>query len=192
MRLALKISPRKLLRSRAVTSSRSSFQSGSRNSRFSRGRAFSHSAIVQFHRLISRTRRVRLWLLVINPSALAAGEKWVDIGYVFTTETSTPIEPDNLRRVWYPLRDEAGLDANRELTAWRHVIVGQSIMAGTIMAAFIKDGIDATSVEGAASIAYEIPNIAVDLATMPPGACRNSTPGYASVNVWRSRFAICC
>jgi isoquinoline 1-oxidoreductase beta subunit len=42
-------------------------------------------------------------------------------------------------------------------------------MAGTIMAAFIKDGIDATSVEGAASIAYEIPNIAVDLATMPPG-----------------------
>jgi hypothetical protein len=75
--------------------------------------AFSHSAIFPFHRLISRTRRVRLWLLMISPSALAAGEKWVDIGYVFTTETGTPIEPDNLRRVWYPLRDEAGLGKMR-------------------------------------------------------------------------------
>jgi isoquinoline 1-oxidoreductase beta subunit len=74
-----------------------------------------------------------------------------------------------LYRPMYFHKLEAGLDANHELTAWRHVIVGQSIMAGTIMAAFIKDGIDATSVEGAASIAYQIPNIAVDLATMPPG-----------------------
>jgi len=64
---------------------------------------------------------------------------------------------------------EAGLDANHELTAWRHVIVGQSIMDGTIMAAMIKDGIDATSVEGAATIAYEIPHVAVDLATMKTG-----------------------
>jgi isoquinoline 1-oxidoreductase subunit beta len=64
---------------------------------------------------------------------------------------------------------EAGLDANRELTAWRHVIVGQSIMAGTMMAGMIKDGIDPTSVEGAATIAYEIPNVAVDLATTTTG-----------------------
>jgi hypothetical protein len=28
---------------------------------------------------------------------------------VFTTEIGTPIEPDNLRRVWYPLREAAGL-----------------------------------------------------------------------------------
>ena len=64
---------------------------------------------------------------------------------------------------------EAGLNAQNELTAWRHVIVGQSIMAGTIFAAGMKDGIDATSVEGAANIAYAIPNIAVDLSTTKAG-----------------------
>ena len=35
--------------------------------------------------------------------------------------------------------------------------------------AMIKDGIDPTSVEGAANIAYEIPNIAVDLSTTKVG-----------------------
>jgi len=74
-----------------------------------------------------------------------------------------------LYRPMYFHKLEAGLDANRELIAWRHVIVGQSIMAGTVMAAMIKDGIDATSVEGAANIAYEIPNVSVDLATMSTG-----------------------
>lgn len=64
---------------------------------------------------------------------------------------------------------EAGLNAQNELTGWRHVIVGQSIMAGTIFAAGMKDGIDSTSVEGAANIAYAIPNIAVDLSTTKAG-----------------------
>jgi isoquinoline 1-oxidoreductase beta subunit len=49
------------------------------------------------------------------------------------------------------------------------VIVGQSIMAGTIMAAMIQDGIDPTSVEGAATIAYDIPHVSVDLATTKTG-----------------------
>ncbi|HET6295679.1 MAG TPA: tyrosine-type recombinase/integrase [Kribbella sp.] len=44
---------------------------------------------------------------------LAAGEKWVDTGYIFTTEIGTAIEPDNLRRAWYPLRKEAGLGEMR-------------------------------------------------------------------------------
>jgi integrase len=44
---------------------------------------------------------------------LLAGEKWVDTGYIFTTEIGTPIEPDNLRRTWYPLRKEAGLGEMR-------------------------------------------------------------------------------
>ena len=74
-----------------------------------------------------------------------------------------------LYRPMYFHKLEAGLDANHEVTAWRHVIVGQSIMDGTIMAAMIKDGVDGTSVEGAANIAYEIPNVAVDLATMKTG-----------------------
>ena len=74
-----------------------------------------------------------------------------------------------LYRPMYFHKLEAGLDANRELTAWRHVIVGQSIMADTIMAAMVKGGIDPTSVEGAATIAYEIPHVSVDLATTKTG-----------------------
>ena len=58
---------------------------------------------------------------------------------------------------------EAGLDDKGELIAWRHVIVGQSIMAGTVRWAMVKDGIDRTSVEGAANLPYDIPNIAVEL-----------------------------
>jgi isoquinoline 1-oxidoreductase beta subunit len=64
---------------------------------------------------------------------------------------------------------EAGLSAAGEIEGWRHVIVGQSILGGTPLAGLIKDGIDATSVEGAANIAYQIPNISVDLSTTQVG-----------------------
>jgi isoquinoline 1-oxidoreductase beta subunit len=74
-----------------------------------------------------------------------------------------------LYRPMYFHKLEAGLNAQGQLTGWRHVIVGQSIMAGTPFAAGIKDGIDPTSVEGAATIAYSIPNIAVDLSTTTTG-----------------------
>jgi len=59
---------------------------------------------------------------------------------------------------------EAGLDAQGELTAWRHAIVGQSILAGTAFESMmVKDGIDATSVEGAANLPYAIPNRLLEL-----------------------------
>ena len=74
-----------------------------------------------------------------------------------------------LYRPMYFHRLEAGLSADKQLTAWRHVIVGQSIVAGTPFASMIKDGVDPNSVEGAASIAYDIPNIAVELATTTNG-----------------------
>ena len=71
-----------------------------------------------------------------------------------------------LYRPMYYHKLEAGLDEKGELTAWRHVIVGQSIMADTLFAPImVKDGIDPTSVEGAATIAYAIPNLSVNLAT---------------------------
>ena len=41
-----------------------------------------------------------------------------------------------------------------ELTAWRQRIVGQSIMAGTPFAAFVRNGVDPTSVEGARNLPY--------------------------------------
>ncbi|TMH91032.1 MAG: xanthine dehydrogenase family protein molybdopterin-binding subunit, partial [Betaproteobacteria bacterium] len=59
---------------------------------------------------------------------------------------------------------EAGLDAQGRPIAWRHTIVGQSILAGTAFESMmVKDGVDATSVEGAATLPYAIPNLAVDL-----------------------------
>ena len=68
-----------------------------------------------------------------------------------------------LYRPMYHHKLEAALSPKGELTGWKHVIVGQSIMAGTPFAAMMKDGIDPTSVEGAANLAYRIPNVAVDL-----------------------------
>src|ERR1700676_2313083 len=74
-----------------------------------------------------------------------------------------------LYRPMYFHKLEAGLNAEGQLTGWRHVIVGQSIVAGTPFAGLIKDGIDGTSVEGAANIPYAIPNVAVDLSTTKTG-----------------------
>ncbi len=69
------------------------------------------------------------------------------------------------RPLWYD-RISAGLDGKGKLTAWKHTIVGQSILAGTPYAAAISgEGIDFTSVEGAQDIPYAIPNILVDLHT---------------------------
>jgi isoquinoline 1-oxidoreductase beta subunit len=60
---------------------------------------------------------------------------------------------------------KAGLDGQGNLVAWKHVIVGQSILTGTAFGALVKDGIDATSVEGATNLPYAIPNLAVELHT---------------------------
>jgi isoquinoline 1-oxidoreductase subunit beta len=77
---------------------------------------------------------------------------------------------DDLKGGWYrPMwhdRFAAGLDANGEPIAWTHTIVGQSIAQGTMFeSVMIKDGVDATSVEGAADLLYGIPNLQVDLHT---------------------------
>ena len=48
-----------------------------------------------------------------------------------------------------------GLDAAGQPIAWKHVLVGQSIMAGTSLeATMVKDGVDKTSVEGVADSPY--------------------------------------
>ncbi|MGH7451477.1 MAG: molybdopterin cofactor-binding domain-containing protein, partial [bacterium] len=67
------------------------------------------------------------------------------------------------RPMWYD-RISAGLDAGGNPIVWAHTIVGQSILAGTPFEQFmVKDGVDGTSVEGAAELPYAIPNVHVDL-----------------------------
>jgi isoquinoline 1-oxidoreductase beta subunit len=64
----------------------------------------------------------------------------------------------------------AGLDAQGQPVAWRHRIVGQSILAGTpFEAMLVAKGVDGTSVEGAANLPYAIPHLAVDLVTTSVG-----------------------
>ncbi len=61
---------------------------------------------------------------------------------------------------------EASLGEDGRPTAWRHRLVGQSIIAGTAFAGMmIKDGVDAVSVEGAANLPYGIPAKRVELHT---------------------------
>jgi isoquinoline 1-oxidoreductase beta subunit len=72
----------------------------------------------------------------------------------------------------------AGLDSSGNLVGWQHRIIGQSILAGTpFEPMMVKDGIDATSVEGASNLPYQIPNMLVDLHT---------TKGAVPVQWWRS------
>ena len=67
------------------------------------------------------------------------------------------------RPMWYD-RIAARLDAGGNTVAWRHTIVGQSILSGTpFEQMLVKNGVDGTSVEGAKDIPYGIQNILVDL-----------------------------
>ena len=68
------------------------------------------------------------------------------------------------RPMWYD-RMVGGVDANGNPIGWTHTIVGQSIIVGTPFEAMIKNGIDDTSVEGAADLLYGMPNVQVDLHT---------------------------
>jgi isoquinoline 1-oxidoreductase beta subunit len=73
------------------------------------------------------------------------------------------IKGGSYRPMWHS-RITAGLDAAGAPVAWKHTLVGQSILEGTPFAAMmVKDGIDATSVEGAFDLPYAVPNLAVDL-----------------------------
>lgn len=59
-------------------------------------------------------------------------------------------------------RVEIGIGPDGLPSAWRHVIVGQSITAGTPFAAMlVRNGVDETAVEGVADTHYDIPNFHV-------------------------------
>jgi len=70
----------------------------------------------------------------------------------------------------------AGLDEQGTLVAWTHRIVGPSIMSRRLPEA-IKNGIDPSSVEGAANLPYSVPHLHVDYVMKDPGV---------PVGAWRS------
>jgi isoquinoline 1-oxidoreductase beta subunit len=110
-------------------------------------------------------RRANVWSDYIVEAvsiAKACGADGIPIKLQWTREDDLH---GGLYRPMYFHKLEAGLDENKQLVGWRHVIVGQSIMAGGPFSVMIKNGIDPTSVEGAATIPYRIPNIDVELST---------------------------
>jgi isoquinoline 1-oxidoreductase beta subunit len=53
---------------------------------------------------------------------------------------------------------KVGLDGAGRIASWQHTVVGQSIVADTMMAKMmVKDGIDPTSVEGVHPTSYDLP-----------------------------------
>lgn len=73
---------------------------------------------------------------------------------------------------------KAGIAKDGKPLAWKHTIVGQSIVADTPFEGFMThNGIDATSVEGASTLPYMIPNLQVEL---------HSTKNAVPVQWWRS------
>jgi isoquinoline 1-oxidoreductase beta subunit len=87
---------------------------------------------------------------------------------------------DDIRHDFYrPMtlnRMRGGIDSNGNVVAWFHRIVGPSILA-RVRPAAIRDGIDPTSVEGAANLPYAIPHLRVEYR-------RADTP--VPVGFWRS------
>ena len=99
--------------------------------------------------------------------AKALGSNGVPVKLQWTREDDIR---GGLYRPVYVHRLEAALDKDNRLVGWQHRIVGQSIMAGTAMApVMVKNGIDGTSVEGAANLPYAIPNMSVELNTTETG-----------------------
>ena len=73
-------------------------------------------------------------------------------------------------RPMYLHRVEVGLDERGAVAGWNHTMVGQSIFTGTPMAAMmVQEGVDATSVEGAADTPYAIPNMHLTIHTVDTG-----------------------
>jgi isoquinoline 1-oxidoreductase beta subunit len=62
-----------------------------------------------------------------------------------------------------------GAISGGKVTGWTDRVVAQSILKGSAFEAMIKDGIDATSVEGSRETPYELANFHCDLHTMDGG-----------------------
>ncbi len=104
---------------------------------------------------------------LLEAAAIAqAAATTVPVKMVWTREEDTQ---GGFFRPLYVHAVKAGLDAKGNIIAWQQRIVGQSIMSDGPMAAMVQNGIDPTSVEGAANLPYAIPNLRVELHTTKIG-----------------------
>ncbi|CZF84305.1 xanthine dehydrogenase family protein molybdopterin-binding subunit [Grimontia marina] len=101
---------------------------------------------------------------VVEATMIAKTQPGVPVKLVWTRE-------DDMRAGYYrPMyihKIRGAVDNQGNITAWKQRIVGQSIAAGTAFEGFmVKDGVDSSSVEGASTLPYAIPNLAVELHTV--------------------------
>jgi len=125
---------------------------------------------------------------VVEAVAIAQGARKagfdVPVKMVWTRE-------DDMRggyyRPAYLHRARLALDGRGRLQAWQVRIVGQSLIKGSVFEEFmIKNGIDATSVEGLSDLPYGIPNLSVELHT--PDDVRVPVQWYRSVGHTHTAF----
>ena len=103
---------------------------------------------------------------------------------------------DDIRGGYYrPMfvhRVEVGVDRKGTPIAWRHVLVGQSILAGTpFEAAMVKDGIDGTSVEGVVDSPY-LAGVAARRVSLHSPTSEIPVLWWRSVGNTHSAFAMEC
>lgn len=104
---------------------------------------------------------------VVETAHIAKAKRGTPVKLVWTRENDTRA---GYFRPMYVHKLRGALDDKGNPIAWDHRIVGQSIMAGSPFAAAVgEDGIDPTSVEGASTLPYRIPNLRVDLHTVDLG-----------------------
>jgi isoquinoline 1-oxidoreductase beta subunit len=93
----------------------------------------------------------------------------------------------DMYRPYYYDTIAAGLDENGRPIAWKHRIVGSSIMARFAPPAFVK-GLDPDAVEVASSLPYDLPNQFIDYVRQEPRAV--PTAFWRGVGPTRSTFVV--
>lgn len=103
---------------------------------------------------------------IVETAHIAKAKSGTPVKLVWTREDDTRA---GYFRPMYVHKLRAALDDQGNPVAWEHRVVGQSILAGSPFASEFENGVDPTSVEGASTLPYRIPNLRVDLHTVDLG-----------------------
>ena len=115
---------------------------------------------VKLHTLVSGGsfgRRANAWsdftVAAVNVAVAIKGRAPVRLQYTREDDMSA-----GLYRPMMVHAVKVGLDDAGKLASWKHAVVGQSIVAGTMMEKMmVKEGVDPTSVEGVSPSSYSLP-----------------------------------